>query len=115
MLDDTKEITLENSLHCSKQMDKCQIEMKLFFYLFQKVKEIVFGSANIPPPVEWLKQGLVICNFLHYCCKTPLNNVRLAGHMLPAKHLIAAREHLIGSLNAVFRKCVASFVYGEFK
>ena len=88
LLDDTKEITLENSLHCSKQMDKCQIEMKLFFYLFQKVKEIVFGSANIPPPVEWLKQGLVICNFLHYCCKTPLNNVRLAGHMLPACTLL---------------------------
>ena len=35
------------------------------------MKEIVFGSANVPPPVEWLKQGLV--RYLLFYSKSRIN------------------------------------------
>jgi len=42
---------------------------KNHYFHFQKLKEVLFGSCNIPPPVEWLKQGLVI--FCYYLQNAP--------------------------------------------
>ncbi len=59
------------------------------FFLTVKYSKIVGSGKKTGCGVIWVE---------NHCSRAGLGNVRLAGHLRPAKHLIVAREHFLSFL-----------------